>query len=110
MNEIRLFLHELESMDEYSHSIPTGTTTFKMWRRRQYMWGTVGVYTEFVGQYVPDNKYGRPYPANRIGIRWYKVVLRYGPAPRSYFAPDWSNYQRFRKEAEEERRKERCGK
>lgn len=33
MNTIRLFRHELESMPEYSSTLPTGTTLWKMWRR-----------------------------------------------------------------------------
>jgi hypothetical protein len=111
MNEIRLFLHELESMDEYSSTIPTGTVMWKMWRRRSCSNGAgrlLGI-EWFVGQYVPDDKYGRPLPKSRIGIRWFKVVLRQEPVPPIYRAPDWSNYQRYRKEVAEER-KQRCAK
>lgn len=93
-NEIRLFLHELESMPEYSTSIPTGQVMWKMWRRRERIpahWVGGPAVNEFVGQYTPSDRRGF------VRIRWFKVVLKYGPAPPVYHAPDWSNYERYKR-------------
>jgi hypothetical protein len=81
-NEIRLFAWELESMGEYSSTLPTGQTIWKQWRCRALDEPSGWV----VGQYVPslDPKY--------VGIRWYRVVLKHGPRPPLYSPPDWDRY------------------
>jgi len=93
MHEIRLYLHELESMPEYSRSIPTGTTLWKMWRRNT----NDGWY---VGQYVPPSKLKSSRGVDLIGIRWFRVVLKHGPPPPVYRTPDWDNYARHKRELE----------
>jgi hypothetical protein len=85
MNEIRLFGFELDSMGEYSTTLPTQTTLWKQWKRRE----PDGWY---VGQYVPC-----PDP-NRVGIRWSRVVLRHGPQSRDWQAPDWDRFETYRAE------------
>lgn len=84
-NEIRLYGFELESMPEYSASLPTGTTLWKQWKSRR-------VGTWYVGQYTPH-----PDP-DKVGIRWSRVVLRHGPPPRGWRAPDWSRFETYRTE------------
>jgi hypothetical protein len=88
MNEIRLYHHELESMPEYSRSVPSGPTLFKMWKRFTGWHGEPWV----VGQYVPPH---RTFKELDVMIRWYRVVLRHGPMPPTWQVPDWGNFQRF---------------
>lgn len=121
MNTIRLYAHDLESMPEYSSTLPTGTTLWKIWRRLELHAGgfsappharedlqrhvSAGVPVEerwFVGQYVPCREHGERCP-DHVGIRWFRVVLRAGPAPPAYRAPDWSNYARFQRERASEK-------
>lgn len=110
-NRIYLYPWELASMDEYSTSVPSGTTPFKMWRRdlrsritkEQHAQMERGQFRDEdwrVGQY-----YSLPDPT-RIGIRWFEVVLLEGPEPAGYVSPDWSNYQRWLREAAAEREAE----
>ncbi len=98
-NTIRLFLWELESMPEYSCSLPSGQTFWKMWRRNMYA-SRRGPHREprwVVGQYTPH-----PDPKT-VGIRWFKVHLREGPKPRFYTAPDWVNMARWRRDHDNHR-------
>lgn len=83
---LTLFLYpwELESMPEYSASLPTGTTIGKFWRSRYGSGWYVGAYIE-----DPDD---RP---NSRGIVWFEVVLRHGPEPFRYDPPDWHNTADF---------------
>jgi hypothetical protein len=91
-NEIRLFVWELESMPEYSSSLPTGQVLFKMWRRAIQDLRTRAVVAWQAGQYVPCR-----IPGN-VGIRWFDVVLRAGPKPPAWEAPDWNNRARYQRE------------
>ena len=112
MNEIRLFPWELDSMGEYSCSIPTGTTLWKMWKcnKNAYRPNRPGEkpYPPLwvVGQYIPHKN------PEFVGIRWFKVKILEGPRPLGWVTPDWSNFQRYRREADalrkEERRKQKC--
>lgn len=83
---LHLFLYpwELETMDEYSASMPSGTTIGKVWRSNTSI-------TEepkwVVRMYIPD-----PDPL-QVGIATFDVTLRHGPAPRFYEKPDWSYYK-----------------
>lgn len=87
---IKLFPWELESMPEYSTSLPTGTTVWKMWKRKIVdQW--------VVGQYIPCEEPGM------IGTRWYEVLLKEGTKPAGYVPPDWSNYARWKKDREAEK-------
>lgn len=116
MNEIRLYGYELDSMPEYSTTLPTGTTLYKMWRRDENKGMRFRIFEArcplhmdpdecarskaellkkhegedwFVGQYLPcDIK-------DRVRIRWYKVVLKHGPQPPRWQPPDWHNQARF---------------
>ena len=109
---IRLFPWELMSMSEYSSTVPTGTTLWKMWRRdtslRLNQTGGLiragGKPVWVVCQYVPHEN------MELVGIRIYEVELLEGPEPSVYHPPDWSNYDRYRKERREERERERLTK
>ncbi len=99
---IRLFPWELESMGEYSCSLPTATTLFKTWKRDRNAF-RVGAPNEpswVVGRFVADT----PERKDSVAILWMEVDLLHGPKPQRYDEPDWDNYQRWRRE-EEERRK-----
>jgi hypothetical protein len=126
-NRIRLYPWELDSMPEYSCSIPSGTVLWKMWRRNTLAYclevactcgfrGRASVearlvcpdckgdlrklpYREdwIVGQYVPCDIPGQ------IGIRWYEVQVLSGPKPRCYTPPDWDNYKRWKADRAAER-------
>lgn len=92
---LRLFPWELESIDEYSCSLPTGTTIGKMWKRdmneaERYHTGRPLPEEWVVAMYIPDD---RP---DSVGIVWFNVELRQGPHPRSYHAPDWCNRKHFK--------------
>jgi len=91
--QVFLYRWELESMDEYSRTLPTGTTIGKVWRRAGFESGhgvwVVGVYARAL------------HPAHRgqyCRILWLEVVYKHGPAPRQYSPPDWSNYSGWLKE------------
>ncbi len=117
---IKLYSWELDSMPEYSASLPTGQTLWKMWSCNTNAFavevrckcGMVGRAARHllpakvhcskcgklglelitlpdhwvVGQYIPD-----PNP-EMIGMRWFDVLLREGPKPRLYEAPDWTEH------------------
>ena len=87
---IFLYRWELSTMPEYSTSIPTGTVPWKMWRHREGADWYVGQYVE-----VEDPKV--------MGIRWFRVVLREGPVPRGYHAPDWDNHERWKRDRRADR-------
>lgn len=118
MHEIRLYGYELASMPEYSTTLPTGTTLYKMWKRddnaairyqlnyarcphtmtpekcaerRRELRKKYAEENWFVGQYLPSSL-----PDNVL-IRWYKVVLRHGPMPPRWNKPDWHNETRYRR-------------
>lgn len=95
MSQIKLFVWELESMDEYSTSLPSAQTIGKMWRRSRRLYGLMrtGEREEWmVGQYARDDN------PNLIRIRWLDVVLKEGPEPRNYHAPDWAKFERWKRE------------
>jgi len=83
---IRLFPWELDSIPEYTLSLPTATTLWKMWKRE------IPGNKYVVGQYIPHRD------SNIVGIRWHNVTLMHGPIPRYYNPPDWSNYARWKRE------------
>ena len=98
MNRIRLFPWELDSMPEYSNTLPSATTLWKIWRRnandRYAGWldPRKGP-TWFVYQYAPAED------ANRVRIKCFEVQLLEGPYPLAgYTPPDWSNYARWKRE------------
>jgi hypothetical protein len=121
-----LYWWELLSMSEYSCSLPSGQVMWKMWRcnpnfgldrpHHEHRDDTTEVgechlndepkydltHLQFlrepwvVRQYVPSNKKGF------IGINVYEVHLKSGPHPRGYNAPDWDNYERYKKERQAE--------
>lgn len=59
---LELTREELDALLEYSHSLPTGTTIGKRWRRRvpAELFGV----DWFVGQFIPSEL------AGTVGIRW----------------------------------------
>jgi hypothetical protein len=96
---IRIYVWQLESMNEYSNTLPTGTTPFKLWkcnvnntwnRRQQGLPPTEPLWV--VGQYHPIDD------PDRVGIRWFDVQLLEGPKPPGWEAPDWANYARWRRD------------
>lgn len=109
---IPLFSWELESMGEYSCSIPTGTTIGKKWKCNRNAYRSQVGQTEpkelqfysqqmlgplppdwWVGEYVED-----PDP-KMVGIVWRKVIILEGPYPRNWRRPDWDCDERRRREA-----------
>lgn len=104
MNEIRLFPWELDSMGEYSCTLPSDTTLWKMWKCDKNAYRNIPGEKRLephwvVGQYVPHLG-GDP---KLVSIRWFEVKLREGPKPLGWVAPDWSNHQRS--QAEQKARK-----
>jgi hypothetical protein len=89
---IRIFYWQLETMPEYSSSVPTGTTPFKLWKRNQnHRLPSLGP-NWLVGQYYPVPEHGF------TGIRWFRVSYLEGPEPPDWDPPDWSNYQRYKRD------------
>jgi len=102
---IRLFAWELASMSEYSCSLPTGTTPWKMWKHNENAYPNVPGRPAkkakwWVGQY-------REPEGDSVPIRWYEVIMRHGPMPTRYVAPDWSNYARYKSDRKKERAAEK---
>ena len=88
---IHLFPWELESIDDYSCSLPTGTTSWKMWRRGlvdRPVRNPIDPAEWRVGQYLEPI-------GDRVPIRWFAVVVRRGPKPQY-----WSDLQRWKQRAE----------
>lgn len=104
MSDLTLFLyaHELDSMDEYSYSLPTATTVGKVWKCRSGNGWIVGLYTFHIPP-TPEELRRDRNSAGRTRILWFDVVMRHGPEPRGYRAPDWSNFAGWRAERAAER-------
>ena len=103
---LRIFWWQLQSMPEYSTTLPSGTTLFKMWKRNvndswllqqagrpraEPLW--------VVGQYHPIELPGE------VGIRWFDLQMLEGPEPPEWRAPDWANTARWEREFDAERLK-----
>lgn len=97
-------------MPEYSCTIPTGTTPWKMWKCNTNAYPNPGLYglpakeaRWLIGQYGEPEK-------DLVPITWFTVVLRYGPRPPHYTPPDWNNRKRwesdYKKEEEEEKERQ----
>lgn len=107
---LTLFLHpwELASMDEYSSSLPSATTIGKVWKRRELVdfrnphgrW-IVGMYAFHIEPETERDR--RLNPEGWTRILWFDVVLREGPEPPGWRAPDWSNYAAWLRERRAER-------
>ena len=74
MRTIRLYRYELEALPEYSCTMPSGTTEWKMWRCNE-SFGTQRPASWIVGQYVPHKD------PTKIGIRVFQIEFLEGPAP-----------------------------
>ena len=99
--ELFLFSWELASMSEYSTTIPSGTTIGTLWKcnvnyKPQPGWSL-----------VPDHSnprwvvrmYSEHEDPNRVSIIQFTVIMRHGPPPHVYRAPDWSFFEGWKKEA-----------
>lgn len=103
-----LYAHELASMDEYSTTLPSATTIGKVWKShvppmycsRDCDDGTCGKWS--VGMYVEHEN------PELVRVFWFEVVLRHGPAPQVYRAPDWSNFAAWKAERARERALEKA--
>ena len=74
---VMLTVREFEELNDYSCSLPTGTTVGKRWRRRvPYMIGPGITNTFVMGEYVES------YKTNSIGIEWTPILLPDGYVPR----------------------------
>lgn len=82
--ELFLFRWELDSMPEYSTSLPTMTTVGRMWKRAA-AGAAAGRKDWYVGTYAEHED------PEQVRILWFRVVLRSGPAPAGYGPPDWHN-------------------
>lgn len=94
---LTLFLYpwELDSMPEYSTTLPTGTTVGKVWRADKNV-NVRGASPEWVvAMYIPDED------PKMVGIVWFNVELRQGPHPRGYAKPDWSNSDQWKRDQKE---------
>lgn len=94
-----LFAWELESMPEYSTTLPTGTTVGKLWKRNLNVHHRRAEPRWLVCMYGPDSD------PKMVAIWHAEVVLRHGPAPRVYRPPDWSYYEGWKLERAAERAK-----
>lgn len=103
-----LYPHELESMPEYSCTLPTATTIGKAWKRdrnepRRHHGVEPNAPPDWtVGMYVPGSDDAH------VGIIWFKVVMRHGPRDQRYRPPDWSNFKQWEAEREAERERARA--
>lgn len=101
-----LFQHELDSMDEYSTTLPTATTIGKMWKRNanavQRMHERPVAPNWHVCMYVEHED------PTRVRILRFEVVLRHGPEPRCYVSPDWSNFAGWKAERARESSEKQC--
>lgn len=96
-----LFPWELASMPEYSSSVPTATTIGKVWKRCEFGCWIVGMYAFHIESETARDR--RLHPNGWTRILWFDVVLREGPEPPGYRAPDWSNYSAWLRERRAER-------
>jgi hypothetical protein len=96
---VTLFWWELKSMDDYSHTIPTGTTIGKVWRRHEPYRTTDEEAKWYVGLYAESDK------PDYVDIIWMPVVLRSGPAPRNYTPPEWDCFSKWQRDHARENKK-----
>lgn len=99
-SDLKIFLYwwELESMPEYSCSLPSETTIGKVWRCDIMAYNKRAVLPLwYVGIYGESDD-----PDVRL-IHWHEVVLREGPRPAHYSPPDWHNTARWERERQHER-------
>lgn len=97
-----LYWHELMGIDDYSCSYPSGTTIGKVWRRRMPFRCEVNHKhypdcNEHTGHHVVG-MYVEHEDPRLVKMLWFDVVLKHGPAPRNYHAPDWSNFAAWKAE------------
>lgn len=71
---IRLYRYELEALPEYSCTMPSGQTDWKMWRCNE-SFGTRRPESWIVAQYVPIEN------PTKVGIRVFNIEFLEGPAP-----------------------------
>jgi hypothetical protein len=74
MPTIRLYRYELEALPEYSCTMPSGTTHWKMWRCNESL-GTKRPDSWIVAQYVPHKD------PKKVGMRVFSIEFLEGPAP-----------------------------
>lgn len=74
MPTIRLYRYELKALPEYSCSMPTGTTHWKMWSCNE-SFGTRRPDSWIVAQYVPHKN------PEVVGVRVFKIEFLEGPEP-----------------------------
>jgi len=102
---LRLYPWELDSLPEYSTTMPTGTTIGKFWKRNTN-WMTHGG-----GYSAPDSvnpkwvvcAYDENPNPKLVTIRIFEVAVLEGPYSGDYRPPDWSNYARWKRDRDAER-------
>lgn len=92
---ISLFKWQLDSMPNYSATLPSATTSFKMWRRdvnepRRHQGEHDASPEWWVGQYYPIDLPGK------TGIHWFDTRLLQGPMPLDWEPPDWHNSDAYK--------------
>jgi hypothetical protein len=100
---VYLYPWVLDSMDEYSCTLPTATTIGKVWKRRVPEDALPNDAKWHVGMYVEHSD------PKRVKILWFDVELLSGPAPRAYSPPDWSNFDAWKAELDLERAERAAG-
>ena len=80
MEKIWLTLEQFEKLDDYSCSIPTGTTIGKTWRRRvPYLFPVTKDTKWYRGKYVEHSD------PNKTGIEWALIERVDGQDPATLF-------------------------
>ena len=118
MSKLTLFLYryELDSMDEYSSTLPSETTIGKVWKRCIGCWReprkeaalvveaawVVGLYAYVIPPTLRELSRNHNHTGS-VRILWFDVVVREGPEPPGWRAPDWSNFAAWQREYREAR-------
>ncbi|NIE80031.1 hypothetical protein [Asaia sp. As-1742] len=69
-------LKYLENLPEYSCSLPTGTTPGKRWKGEVHFQPYGKRSLPRIGWMISEYYEGPELPPNRIGIHWYRPVIR----------------------------------
>jgi hypothetical protein len=96
---ICLYQYELDEIGEYSCSIPSGTVPYKVWKVDLNFGKSYRVCSKpdwVMSQYIPLEE-----PFSEIAIRHYEVFVLEGPEPPGRVTPDWDNYERWKRDREE---------
>lgn len=89
---VYLYPWELNSMPEYSHTIPSAHVPGKWWKSRQLISNAARANELWVGTFTMTE-----YDTEIVEIKFFPVVMRQGPQPPNWKAPDWGNFAEYRR-------------